>query len=124
MSDAEQFVSKCLIEIGYQIKSAKEIDDLDVANTFYSQYQPIKGRRLRFDFALVKSKIAIEVDGDYWHGKTNTYLNTSQCLTKLNDAKKDEMVRSIGWKVLRITPNLNPTFKERLDKCLLSLLDV
>lgn len=51
--------------------------------------------RTRFviDFALLKERIAIEVDGAHWHSSKKA---------KKRDRFKDYQLRREGWKVIRI----------------------
>jgi very-short-patch-repair endonuclease len=42
----------------------------------------------RIDIAVVRKKIAIEIDGEYWH--------------KIKNTKRDRFLRSRGWKVIHI----------------------
>ncbi len=45
------------------------------------------------DFALPRSRIDIEVDGDWWHGKT---------IQRLRDNRRDMELRRHGWHILRV----------------------
>ena len=49
--------------------------------------------RFCLDLAFVEQKLAVECDGDYWHNLQNV---------RLKDAKKDELLRSQGWNVVRL----------------------
>lgn len=68
-------------------KRAKQI--LDELGVNYIEQYPT---RLGFiiDFAIPDKKIAIEVDGKYWHKD------------KKRDRFRDWMLRRAGWKVVRI----------------------
>lgn len=54
------------------------------------------------DFASLDHKIAIEVDGDYWHGSVTTSLTAAQLKRKLNDSQKDEELQKAGWTLFRV----------------------
>lgn len=60
---------------------------------FYSTPQ-YKVGNYRIDLAFLKERVAIECDGKEWHS-TNDQIE--------NDKKKDEFLKSEGWKVIRIT---------------------
>jgi len=71
----------------------------------------VKFRRFHVDFLLEKYKTVIECDGEYWH------------LIPKNaerDQKKDILLQSLGYKVLRFTGNdLSKLNEDRLSKVLL-----
>ena len=64
------------------------------------EYKFHEVRRWRFDYAFPECKVAIEVDGAVWtlgrHNRPAGYINDME---KLNTAA------SMGWLVLRITPD-------------------
>ena len=73
-------------------------------------YQP-KNILGRPDFADKKRKIAVFVDGCFWHGckkhciypKTNvSFWRTKIKINKLRDRKVNSELRNTGWKVVRI----------------------
>ena len=56
-------------------------------------------RRWRFDFAIPKYKIAIEIDGGVWtYGRHNRAQGYIADMTKFNEAA------ALGWVVLKFTP--------------------
>lgn len=60
------------------------------------------------DMALIKEKIIIEYDGWVWHGNKNQ---------QNKDRRRDEFIKSKGWKILRIKGNkLVPTKTEIEEK--------
>jgi len=97
-----------------------------------SQYKIEIGELLTFpDFAYPNKKIAIYVDGDYWHGKTNELLKMKDCPrtkkikeTMEKDARQHKILWDNGWVSLRFWENdikNNPkevikTIKNYLDK--------
>lgn len=73
-------------------------------------YQP-KNVYGRPDFANRKEKIAIFVDGCFWHGCAKHYVepksNTSYWLPKIKrniarDKEVNQRLKSLGWRVIRI----------------------
>jgi len=66
-----------------------------------SEHTGIKGRKFRFDAANPTLKIAIEVEGGIWLGKTGGHtsgIGYQQNMEKYNLAVME------GWKVLRYSP--------------------
>jgi very-short-patch-repair endonuclease len=73
----------------------KEFKGIDVVK----EYQFHDRRRWRFDYAFPGRKVAVEVDGGVWvYGRHNSPTGYINDLDKLNTAT------SMGWLVLRITP--------------------
>lgn len=73
---------------------------------FQRHYTSAPGRP---DIALPRKKIAVFIDGDFWHGYN--YAKTKNCLPKdywrakieinmARDAKNRRKLRRMGWKVL------------------------
>lgn len=124
MNEAEKFICRCLIKIGFEVKYHKMANIIDPPNTFLAQYKPSESKNFTLDFALEKSKIAIEVDGDYWHGKTNRIMKPFQIYNKLNDSEKNRKLRKFGWKILRISPNLDPELPQKIKNAILKLMDI
>jgi very-short-patch-repair endonuclease len=56
-------------------------------------------RRWRFDFAIPKYKIAIEIDGGVW-----TYGRHNRASGYIKDMEKMNAAASSGWLVLHFTP--------------------
>lgn len=74
----------------------------------WRRHLPITGRP---DFAFPKAKLAVFVDGCFWHGCPNCYSApaSSQAFwkaklskNKTRDTTVTEQLRSDGWKVLRV----------------------
>ncbi len=71
----------------------------------------VKFKRFRVDFLLEKYKTVIECDGEFWHLKPNV---------KERDKRKDVLLQSLGYKVLRFTGNeLDRLTESKLSKILL-----
>lgn len=79
-------------------------------NAKFEQHREIEGFRLasgsrhQFDFLIHKDKVAIEVDGCYWHGCPICFPspNASQKKTIARDKEINVRASEMGWKVLRI----------------------
>ena len=69
-------------------------------------------RRWRFDYAIPKFKIALEVEGGVWTNGRHTRAKGF-----LGDIEKYNNATILGWKVLRCTPN------ELYTQSTLSLID-
>jgi very-short-patch-repair endonuclease len=63
------------------------------------EYQFLRTRKFRFDFAWLDHKLAVEIEGGVWisgrHTRGHGYISDME---KYNLATKD------GWRVLRFTP--------------------
>lgn len=72
--------------------------DLDVECIKEYKFHP--KRRWRFDYAMPKSKIALEVEGGVWtHGRHTRPQGF------LSDIEKYNMATLMGWRVFRTTPS-------------------
>lgn len=71
-----------------------------------------------YDFYLVDKNFLIEIDGDYWHGNPQFFvdLNSTQLKNKDNDEFKNKLAETKKIKIKRIWGNeiLNETFKEKI----------
>jgi hypothetical protein len=68
------------------------------------EYKFHPDRKWRFDFAWVKEKIAVEIEGGCWiKGRHNRGTGFIGDMSKYNNAVL------LGWKVLRYTPQQIPT---------------
>lgn len=89
------------------------------------------------DFVFVSKKIAVFVDGDYWHGnnwRLRKYKNRKEELDSYSEYWKKKILRNIerdkavnkalkkqGWKVLRVWES---QIKKDIDKVTHKILDV
>lgn len=79
------------------IKLAQEATGLPVV----AEYQFHPKRKWRFDYAIPAVKIAIEVEGGVFTGGRHV---TGRGF--INDMEKYNTAESMGWHVLRITPDV------------------
>jgi very-short-patch-repair endonuclease len=71
----------------------------------------VKFKRFHVDFLLEKYKTAIECDGEYWHLIPKNIER---------DRRKDVLLQSLGYKVLRFTGNeLDKLDENKLSKLLI-----
>lgn len=72
---------------------------------------PMKGVRSRADIVFTKAKIAVFVDGCFWHGcpehfimpKTNTdYWSTKISRNAARDTSVNRTLKDAGWTVMRV----------------------
>jgi very-short-patch-repair endonuclease len=65
------------------------------------EHQFTEDRKWRFDFAELRSKVAIEVEGGTWSGGRHTRGSgySADC-EKYNEATR------LGWRVFRLTPGM------------------
>jgi len=78
---------------------------------FRTHYRLVRLPRRSIDIALVRSKIAIFVDGCFWHGcprhGTTPKANRAWWVKKIEanrirDAQTNTILRRLGWKVVRV----------------------
>ena len=69
-----------------------------------------QARRLRADIVFTRVKVAVFIDGCYWHGcgehyrpaRTNAEFWTAKIShNRIRDARSDALLRDAGWTVLR-----------------------
>lgn len=77
---------------------------------FRKHYRPVKGSRCEVDVAFTRWRVAVQLDGCFWHGcpqhATRPATNQSWWAAKLDanvarDRRNDEMLSEAGWTVLR-----------------------
>jgi DNA mismatch endonuclease (patch repair protein) len=77
---------------------------------FRKHYRPISGSRCEVDVAFTRVRLAVQLDGCFWHGcpdhATRPITNETWWSTKLDaniarDRKTDELLSDAGWTVLR-----------------------
>jgi DNA mismatch endonuclease (patch repair protein) len=84
---------------------------------FARNVKPVEGFRRELDGCLEDEKVAVFVDGCFWHGcpihsratKSNTlWWREKIDGNKARDAETDETLRSLGWLVLRVWEHEDP----------------
>ncbi len=77
---------------------------------FRKHYRPIEGSRCEVDIAFTRWRVAVLLDGCFWHGcpqhATRPATNAEWWATKLDanitrDRRTDEALTAAGWTVLR-----------------------
>jgi DNA mismatch endonuclease (patch repair protein) len=78
---------------------------------FRVDHQALPGVRCRVDIAFTRAKVAVFVDGCFWHAcpihgtlpKSNRdWWSTKLALNTQRDRRNDEALRVAGWRVVRI----------------------
>ncbi len=79
---------------------------------------PIKGVRRTVDIAFTRTKVAVFLDGCFWHGcpdhyrhatgKTSHFWETKIEGNKQRDADTDDRLREAGWEVIRVWEHEKP----------------
>ncbi len=77
---------------------------------FRKHYRPVRGSRCEVDVAFTRWRVAVLLDGCFWHGcprhATRPATNEEWWAAKLDaniarDRRTDEMLAEVGWMVLR-----------------------
>lgn len=99
MTKPEKITAQVLESIGFVVKSFSEKLLADPANCFYTQ---VPFNKMILDFALPTAYLAIEINGDYWHGSRTNSVTARQLKRKMDDEKKSKALFEEGWKLLTI----------------------
>ncbi len=92
-------------------------------------YSPLASRRWKVDVAFPRHRLAVFIDGCFWHGcpqhhalpKSNVEFWRSKVLGNVGrDRKLDAMLSEQGWKVLRVWEHDDPEAAARLVASILS----
>lgn len=99
-----------LESIGYIVKP---FQDKSEDNCVYMQVPVLK---YSLDFAIPAHKLAIEIDGDYWHARGSAQLNTMNLIRRADEAERDKTLEKMGWTIFRITASAldHEKMRERL----------
>lgn len=117
----EQKFKSILESIGFVVKFFSQKTTIDPLNCFYAEF-PFENMIL--DFALIKSKLAIEIYGEYWHG-LKTVITPRQAEKRIQDAKKKLILSKNKWELIEIPSlSINKITKNRIRKQILNLLVV
>jgi hypothetical protein len=73
------------------IKILLDNNGLVEGRDYIRDYRPFKNTKIEVDFAFVKDKLAIEIQGDYWHNLLPTIER---------DIEKKELLTKFGWKLI------------------------
>jgi len=73
------------------------------------------GRKFRFDFAWPKLRVAVEIDGGQWKSKGGRHARDT-------DREKHNCAVSLGWYVLRYSPEMVESDPVRMIREVVSLL--
>lgn len=84
---------------GLETKFEKEV----MKKIGYEYTRQVKLMSKSFDFGIMDIKLLIEVDGDYWHGKTGKLLNSMQRKNKNNDKDKNLIASNSGFHLIRFS---------------------
>src|SRR4051812_26626250 len=80
-------------------------------------YRPLQGVRNRADVVFTRAKVAVFVDGCFWHGcpehympsKTNVdYWAPKIAANRARDHAFDRLLQQSGWKVVRVWEHEDP----------------
>lgn len=79
---------------------------------------PIPGQRRRtIDIAFTRRRVAVFVDGCFWHGcpehgtrpqKNSAWWQAKLAANRARDADSDAILRDLGWSVLRVWEHESP----------------
>jgi len=121
MNSLEKKTAKLLLSIGFEIKLYSQKSKLDPLNTFYAQ---VPFNKMKLDFGLPHAKIAIEANGNYWHGLHTNVLNPIQLEKRINDEHKRKKLSSDGWKLISMSESQlsRPTANVFLQKAILDCI--
>jgi len=123
MTGPEKSLWKMLEDSGFTIKPFSKRTIIDPLNCIYSQ---MNFKTMRLDFALPAAKIAIEVDGDYWHGSRQKSVTATQLKRQMGDVIKKTELANAGWGILTIVASdmKRNKFAEKLKERIWSLMSV
>lgn len=99
MTKPEEQVEDLLKQLGYEVYDYQNRSPTDPPNTFYKQVW--RGGYL-IDFAMPRTRIAIEVDGVYWHGKYQKQVKIHQVQARIRDTQKRALLEANGWTLINV----------------------
>ena len=82
------------------------------------------------DIVFTKKKVAVFIDGDFWHGyrlsawrdKVSDFWKKKISKTRERDYKNHKMLRDMGWMVIRLWQHeLNKDFEKCINKIVSAL---
>lgn len=81
-------------------RNKMEVLELHVQKIFVPEYQFLKQRKWKVDYALPCCKLAIEIEGGTWIGGGHSRGSGMN-----EDMEKYNNLAILGWRLLRFTPN-------------------
>ena len=98
LTKPETTFKQILEEMGFVVKFFEDKSPNESGHI----YMQVPVLSYRMDFACPEKKIAIEVDGEFWHGSAFMSVTASQLQRKLHDAQQNKELENDGWTVFRI----------------------
>ena len=98
MTKPESIFKQILEEMGFTVKFFEDKSPDDSQNI----YMQVPFLSYSLDFASLDHKIAMEVDGEYWHSSDTTVVTSAQLQRKLHDSQKTEELKKEGWIMFRV----------------------
>jgi very-short-patch-repair endonuclease len=122
LTKPEATFKQILEEMGFTVKFFEDKSPKDVENI----YMQVPVLSYCLDFACPQKKVAIEVDGEYWHGSASMLVTASQLQRKMHDTQRDAELENDGWTVFRIPASSlgNERLKPRLIKYVQELFKI
>lgn len=92
-TDIEKMFEKMLEELEIPFQCKFRIYDKEKVNFWFREY----------DFLILNTNVLIEVDGDYWHGNKNIFVELTefQKSVQMNDEIKENFAKNKGYSVIR-----------------------
>jgi len=100
---------------------------------YRKNHPPVAGLRTRADIAFIGPRVAVYVDGCFWHGcpehaswpkRNGTFWRKKIEANIARDRRIDTLLRNAGWKVVRIWEHEDPKVAaERIALVLLGAPD-
>lgn len=81
--------------------------------TWTPEHKGIPGRKFAFDYACIKHKVAIEIDGGIWRGSQGGHTSGTG---KMRDMEKDREAILAAWVVARFAPNQGDELRDFLRR--------
>lgn len=99
----EKILKNTLIKNKSEKILSKLLDDNNIKHSFSFFIKESKNICKQYDFKLEGFPILIEMDGDYWHGNSNTTNHWKNVESvKQNDLIKDQLAKDNGYTLIRI----------------------
>ncbi len=116
LTKPEETFKQILEEMGFAVKFFVDKSPEDAENI----YMQVPCLSYRLDFASLDHRVAMEVDGEYWHGSFTSHakMTAPQFQRYWHDTQRDAEIENDGWTVFRIPASSlsNERLKPRLIK--------